>query len=40
MSRIGSRFGVSGNTVKNECIKYGILTPPHGYWCKKDVIET
>ena len=35
MSKIGSRFGVSGNTVKKECIKNGILTPPHGYWSQK-----
>jgi len=35
MSKIGLRFGVSGNTVKKECIKNGILTPPHGYWCQK-----
>ena len=35
MSKIGSRFGFSGNTVKKECIKNGILTPPHGYWSQK-----
>ena len=35
MSRIGEIYGVSSNTIKKWCIKWGIETPSRGYWAKK-----
>lgn len=35
VSKVGKHFGVSGNAVRKRCRKYGIETPPRGYWAKK-----
>lgn len=33
--KIGNKYGVSNTTVKKYCVKWGIKTPPQGYWLKK-----
>lgn len=35
MTKLGEKFGVSGNAIKKRCKKYGIKTPGRGYWAKK-----
>jgi len=35
LTKIGKNYGVSDKTVKKWCKKWGISTPPRGYWSKK-----
>jgi len=37
--KIGNIFGVSDKVIKKWCIKWGIVTPPRGYWVKKRVAQ-
>jgi hypothetical protein len=36
MEKIGDKFGVSGNSARKWCRRYGIQTKPVGYWTKKN----
>ena len=36
MTKLGEKYGVSDNAVKNWCKNYGIDLPPmRGHWTKK-----
>ncbi|MFW9873496.1 MAG: hypothetical protein ACFFG0_10365 [Candidatus Thorarchaeota archaeon] len=35
LTKIGANYGVNSRTVKYWCIKWGISTPPLGYWARQ-----
>lgn len=37
LTAVGEELGVSGNSVKSECVKRGIQLPDRGYWLRRGI---